>query len=84
MQPKMEVLGTKGNVLDAIRDNELKADIIYACGPTPMLRAVKEYAKRSRNRVLDFHGRTDGMRNRSLSCLRMQVQGHKDEPYQCA
>lgn len=36
--------GTKGNVLDAIRENGLKADIIYACGPTPMLRALKEYA----------------------------------------
>lgn len=36
--------GTKGNVLDAIRENGLKADIIYACGPTPMLRALKNYA----------------------------------------
>ena len=25
--------GTKGNVLDAIRENDLKADVIYACGP---------------------------------------------------
>lgn len=38
-------MGTKGTVLDAIRVNELKADIIYACGSTPMLKAVKEYAK---------------------------------------
>lgn len=37
--------GTKGNVMDAIRENALEADIIYACGPTPMLRAVKQYAK---------------------------------------
>lgn len=36
--------GTKGNVLDAIRENGLTADIIYACGPTPMLRALKAYA----------------------------------------
>lgn len=36
--------GTKGNVLDAIRENGLDADIIYACGPMPMLRALKEYA----------------------------------------
>ncbi len=36
--------GTKGNVLDAIREQGLKADIIYACGPTPMLRALKAYA----------------------------------------
>lgn len=36
--------GVKGNVLDAIREYELAGDIIYACGPIPMLRAVKEYA----------------------------------------
>ena len=37
--------GTKGNVLDAIRENALEADLIMACGPTPMLRALKEYAQ---------------------------------------
>ena len=36
--------GTEGTVLDAISQNGLEAEIIYACGPTPMLRAVKEYA----------------------------------------
>lgn len=37
--------GTEGNVMDAIRENGLDAEIIYACGPMPMLRAVKTYAK---------------------------------------
>ena len=37
--------GTKGNVMDAIRENALEADMIYACGPTPMLRAIKQYAE---------------------------------------
>lgn len=37
--------GTKGNVLDAIRENKLTADVIYACGPTPMLRALKAYSQ---------------------------------------
>ena len=36
--------GTKGNVLDAIREQGVQGEIIYACGPTPMLRAVKAYA----------------------------------------
>ncbi|MDE6435660.1 MAG: dihydroorotate dehydrogenase electron transfer subunit [Lachnospiraceae bacterium] len=36
--------GVQGNVLDAIREYGIEGDIIYACGPTPMLRAVKEYA----------------------------------------
>ncbi len=37
--------GTKGNVLDAIREHHLQADMIFACGPTPMLRALKAYAQ---------------------------------------
>lgn len=36
---------TKGNVLDAIRAHGLTADVMYACGPTPMLRALKQYAQ---------------------------------------
>lgn len=38
-------VGTKGNVMHAIAENGLTADIIYACGPTPMLRAIKSYAE---------------------------------------
>ena len=37
--------GTRGNVLDAIREQGISADVICACGPTPMLRALKAYAK---------------------------------------
>ncbi len=37
--------GTKGTVLDAIREHGLSAEVIYACGPMPMLKAVKAYAK---------------------------------------
>ncbi|MEG0215602.1 MAG: dihydroorotate dehydrogenase electron transfer subunit, partial [Hungatella sp.] len=40
--------GTKGNVLDAISEHHLSADVIFACGPTPMLRAIKAYAKEHR------------------------------------
>ncbi len=36
--------GTRGNVLDAIKEQEITGDVIYACGPTPMLRAIKAYA----------------------------------------
>ena len=38
-------VGTKGNVMDAIRENDLTADIIYACGPMPMLKAIKAWAE---------------------------------------
>ena len=37
--------GTKGNVLNAIDDMKLNADIIYCCGPMMMLRAVKQFAQ---------------------------------------
>ena len=35
--------GTKGNVLDAVKAHNIKGDVIYACGPMPMLRAIKAY-----------------------------------------
>lgn len=41
-------VGTKGNVMDAIRENGLEADVIFACGPMPMLRAIKAYAEERR------------------------------------
>lgn len=36
--------GTRGNVLDAIREHALEADIIFACGPLPMLKGIKAFA----------------------------------------
>lgn len=35
--------GTKGNVMDVIHEHGLMAEVIYSCGPKPMLRAVKEF-----------------------------------------
>ena len=37
--------GTKGNVIDAVRAEGLGADVFYACGPLPMLRAVSALAE---------------------------------------
>lgn len=36
--------GSKGTVMNAIADNGLKGDVIFSCGPMPMLRAIKEFA----------------------------------------
>ncbi|MDO5402497.1 MAG: dihydroorotate dehydrogenase electron transfer subunit [Eubacteriales bacterium] len=36
--------GVKGNVLDAVKECNITGDVIFACGPAPMLRAVKAYA----------------------------------------
>ena len=39
-------VGVKGNVIDALKaSTELKPDVIMACGPMPMLRAIKKYAE---------------------------------------
>lgn len=38
-------VGTKGNVMNVVAEEGLEADVIYACGPTPMLRAIKKYAE---------------------------------------
>ena len=37
-------VGTRGNVIDALRENKVPADVIFACGPMPMLRAIKSFA----------------------------------------
>lgn len=37
--------GVKGNVIDAICGYKVTGDVIYACGPLPMLRGLKAYAK---------------------------------------
>lgn len=36
--------GIKGTVMDALKEYGVNGDTIYACGPTPMLRAVQAYA----------------------------------------
>lgn len=38
-------LGTHGTVIDALNENKIEGDVIYACGPMPMLRGIKGYAK---------------------------------------
>ena len=39
--------GTEGNVLDAIRENGLTADIIYACGLVLLIRSLKKAAQQT-------------------------------------
>lgn len=36
--------GTKGTVLDALEEQGITGDVILACGPMPMLAAIKKYA----------------------------------------
>ena len=36
--------GTKGTVIDALNENGVDGDVLYACGPIPMLKALKDWA----------------------------------------
>ena len=38
-------IGVRGTVMDALKERDIKADIIYSCGPLPMLKAVKDFAE---------------------------------------
>ena len=38
--------GVHGTVLDTIREKKLSPELIFACGPKPMLRALKAYAEK--------------------------------------
>lgn len=51
--------GTRGNVIDAIYENNIvnsdlhnpAIDMIFTCGPTPMLRGIKDFAKKHNIKV---------------------------------
>jgi len=38
-------IGTKGNVIDAIKSQGVDGLVIYSCGPIPMLKGIKAYAQ---------------------------------------
>ncbi len=38
-------IGTKGNVIDALKEQEVPCEVIFACGPMPMLKGIKAYAQ---------------------------------------
>lgn len=40
--------GVKGNVLTVMEEKNVQADIIMACGPMPMLRAIKKYSEENK------------------------------------
>ncbi|MDD6036781.1 MAG: dihydroorotate dehydrogenase electron transfer subunit [Lachnospiraceae bacterium] len=40
-------VGVKGTVLDALREHNVSGDLLFACGPKPMLRGIKEYAEKA-------------------------------------
>ena len=76
-------VGTKGNVMNAIEENALQADVIFACGPMPMLRAIKKYAEEKRNQGLYLSGRAYGLWRGCLPGLRGKDQ-RSGSSFSCA
>lgn len=69
------VSGVRGNVIDLIREKALEAEIIYACGPMPMLRAVKELA--AKRGVLAYLSLEEHMACGVGACLGCVVKTNK-------
>jgi dihydroorotate dehydrogenase electron transfer subunit len=38
-------VGTKGNVIDVLREENIECDVIFACGPMPMLKGIAAYTR---------------------------------------
>ncbi|MBQ3790730.1 MAG: dihydroorotate dehydrogenase electron transfer subunit [Lachnospiraceae bacterium] len=47
-------VGYHGTVVDAIREEKLACDVLYACGPMPMLRALARFAEEQRQTGKDI------------------------------
>lgn len=67
--------GTHGTVMDAIRENGLAPEVIYACGPAPMLRAVKKYAEE--NQVICYVSMEERMACGIGACLACVCQSRE-------
>ena len=67
-------VGTKGNVMDAIREQKLEADIIYACGPDTDASSYQTVCRGKWYRMLYLTGRAHGMRYRCLPGLCLQIK----------
>ena len=51
--------GTKGNVIDAIKEQGVEGSIIYACGPNANASRNQSICRRDGNRSTDFHGKRE-------------------------
>ncbi len=67
--------GDKGTALDIVNNLQLDGDVIYACGPTPMLRAVKQLAiERDVPCFVSLEGRMGCGLGACLSCVVKTVE----------
>ncbi|MEG1458285.1 MAG: dihydroorotate dehydrogenase electron transfer subunit [Acetivibrio sp.] len=71
--------GTKGNVVDAMKENKLNGDLIFSCGPTPMLRGIKAYA--SENGIKAQISMEEKMACGIGACLACVCQSKERDPH---
>lgn len=72
-------VGSRGNVMDAIAANGLSAELIYACGPMPMLRAIKAYA--AEHRIKAYISLEEHMACGVGACLGCVVKTGRTDPH---
>ena len=71
--------GTKGTVIDAIKEHQLDAEVIYACGPKPMLKAVKTFA--IENNIECYVSMEERMACGIGACLACTCQSTKEDEH---
>ncbi len=74
-------VGFKGNVVQYLEENEDIADIIYSCGPTPMLKNIVSYAnKKGITTQISMEERMACSVGACLGCV-IKVKSNKDYEY---
>ena len=66
-------LGSKGTVLDAIKENDISCDFILACGPLPMLRALNSQYKKG---YISLEARMACGMGACMGCVVKDIEGH--------
>ena len=71
---KMEAHGTKGNVLNAICERGLEAEVNFCLWSNADASCTERVCSREEYHMLDFHGGKNGVWNRSMSWMCLQIK----------
>ena len=71
--------GTKGTVIDAWKKGKVKGDLVFACGPKPMLKAVVEHARQANLRC--FVSMEERMACGIGACLACVCESTQPDPH---
>lgn len=65
--------GTKGTVMDAIKENHVETDFVLSCGPLPMLKAVNQAYT---NGYISLEARMACGLGACMGCVVKDIEGH--------